>query len=186
VCHIVYDGVKRAAYRRAFTKADAEDFLQEGMLAVCEAVVKYKGKGVDELVRICSVSAYNRIASYQTRLITKGKKFCRVVDGMWYGEELIDEYEHKEFLAVLRSRLSILGARILDEKVNPEMSVDIMEMMREDKQRRKDAGENVLYHKSDRVTDTHVALALDVSKASVSRENSVIKDTILDMMETED
>lgn len=181
----IYAGVRGVAYKSAFNKEQAEDFLQEGMVGALEAIDHYSDKTEDELVLLAARSAYNRIVSARGKDIRYGRVFPAHLDDVPEPSSHSESvYEDRQFLAVLHSRLSKMGRNVLKEKLSPgHRTLDAVEADQRRKKRDHDAGKLVMNMNSDRVNDSHIAAGLKVSKATLSREISKLRAAVQDMLE---
>jgi len=168
----IYDGVRGIARKQAYDQEQAKDFLQDGLIAALEAIDKYPDKSSEELVLIIAKSAYNKIYSSQSRDITYSRRYPNSTDNVltFSSDDSVEEYENQDFLMVLMSRLSRRERRILEEQINPsEKTLSIVAGEKKDKLKLREKGQLVMNIHNDKVTHTHIAKSLGISKATVSR-----------------
>jgi len=191
----VYDGICRCARKHAINPQQEQDFRQEGLVIACEVADRYRDKEADELIRLIGTSSRNRILQMQKQEINwsrgklvKTKKDNRPVDN-WqldvrkdpsddvYDDMSYDSIDEREFVMVLSSFLSDRGKAILNEKINPgKNTITIMEREKREKLVKRESGALVMNVFTDKITDTHIAVSLGLSKATMSRELSRIKE----------
>ena len=173
----IMDGVRLFAFRHSRDPEQAKDFLQEGLIAALVAINKYPDREPEELYRILSRCAQNRILDMQRQAVTHWKTYSPLeeLDSV-RSEAFDDRCERDSIVRVLRERLSVTARRVFDERLDP--SWQTQNAFLEDKARKrqkKAGGKLVMGLHSDRITDSHIATALDVSKATVSRATSEIE-----------
>lgn len=193
----IYKGIKSAANKRAVNKPEAEDFLQEGITAALDVINKYSDKPYEEQIKLISRVALNRILKAQRteinwnrRVLKKSKKDERPIDN-WDLEEGIDiensgqedfsygAFEERRFIAMARSFLSDMGQKILSERLNPSKNtIKIMEIIKLDKLKQRESGKLVMNVHNDKISDTHIAKSLGISKATMSREIKRIQEVV--------
>lgn len=193
----VYDGIYRCARKRSIDRQQMQDFIQEGLVVACEIINKYPDKPHEELVKYIGKSAINKISflqkkeiNWRRRRLAKSVKVERPIDNWdlaaefipheWiYNDDGFDIIDEREFVKVCESFLTDQGKRILKEKVSPSnKTVDIMEREIIEKNKRREQGELVMNVFTNKITDSHIAQSLSISKATVSRESGRIKEVV--------
>lgn len=174
----IYDGVRRIAKRQSRTTEQAQDFLQEGLICAFEAIDKYPDASDEDLIKIIATAAKNKILGTQRKDVTFyfRHKVTEIDEGARF-EYPFEEFESNNFLRVLRSRLRPDLQSLLDERVNPsDKTIKIVDDEMKERLIRRERGELVMNIESDRVSDTHLARSLGISKATVSRGIKTIQE----------
>lgn len=174
----VYDGIKAVAFKQAHNKEQAKDFMQEGLISALEAIDKYPDKPERELILIIAKSAYNKIYSIQSRDITYERKNPNSADNIVIPskEDLEKDYESRNFLAILKTRLHSRERKILEEHLNPSNRViGVYEKEKRSKLRRRSRGQLVMNIHTNTIRSHHIAEAMGISKATMSRAFKAIR-----------
>lgn len=174
----IYTGLRGFSMIHARSSEQAKDFLQEGLMYAFEAIKKYPDKSDDELVRIIAKSANNRVLTLQGNSVTHGKRHSYQEDysEFFHPESQEEEIEVNNFIRVLRSRLPVAAQQVLDERLEPsKKTIDIVEAEHAKKIEARERGRLVMNVHESKIQDVHIGQALGYSKATVSRNASLIR-----------
>jgi len=174
----IYNGVRIVAYRHAVDQLQAHDFMQEGLVAALHAIDRYKHKSTQDVIRLISRTAYNRIVDAQREAMRYHARFASSSDNVEAPiDSHEDEVEARVFIQALERRLSALGKRVLREKLAPSDKTLQMSMaVRQHKLEARASGKLVMSLNPDSIPDSLIARSLDISKATISREIRRIKE----------
>jgi len=181
----IYNGVRIVAYRHAVDQLQAHDFMQEGLIAAMHAIDRYKHKSTQDVIRLASRTAFNKIVDAQREAVRYHTRFASSTENVEAPVESHEnEVEAKVFIEQLDRRLSALGKKILREKLAPsDRTLQMAMAVHQHKLKERAAGKLVMNINPTEIPDSLVAKSLDISKATMSRELKRIKEQAESLMQ---
>lgn len=183
----VIEGIKRVAKKHSRSREQEKDFNQEGLICAIEMFDRYSEYPKDQLVLMTGAAIYRRVCSIQRSNITFDRKheLCDNYEERFRNPDgYEDDYETSDFVKILMTRLSAIDKRILKEKISPEQkTINLMLTERDDKIKRKEAGELVMNIDKNEITSKHIAKSIGISKATVSRGIKRIQEEVKSLIQ---
>ena len=167
--------VKSAQLRARGDRHLAEDLCQEGVLVALTVFQSYPDRDAEELVKIAGKAVVNRLTEVVRRKAASPEQEWpeQTVDHPRSGRQ--DSPPEvaicREFEILLRGQLSRLGNRVLTQKLTPSLKTS--------KAIQRDAIDN--NRKQARITDVLIGRGLGVSKATVCRASSEIRNKAIEL-----
>jgi DNA-directed RNA polymerase specialized sigma24 family protein len=173
----IREGITGYARKKAFNQEQFEEFFQEGMTTAFEVIDRYSDKSDDELIRIVSKCAYNKISDLQRSIVSFGRKFNSQVleETLADSDNEYEDFENREFIKMLSKVLSEREHKIIESMLNYDNLKDTRTKIMQEREEKRNEGNLVMNLHTDKVENVVIYRHLGIGKATFSRDMSSIR-----------
>lgn len=168
----IKEGITGYARKKAFNQEQFEEFFQEGMTAAFEVIDRYSDKSDDELVRIVSKCAYNKISDLQRSIVSFGRMFNSQVfeETSIDNDDEYEDFENREFIKMLSKVLSDREYKIIESMLSYDNLEDTRAEIMREREEKRNKGKLVMNVHTNKIENVVIYRHLGIGKATFSRD----------------